>query len=121
LKAMHRCLIPGGVAVLSIRDYSTIERKSPDVKPYGMRYDGMNRFLAVQVWEWAGERYSLRIYLTTESADGTCRTEVIKSQYYAISIEQLMSLMRRAGFDEVSRKDSVLFQPVITARRANAA
>jgi SAM-dependent methyltransferase len=121
LQAMHRCLRPDGVVILSVRDYASIERKSPDVKPYGMRYQGTDRFMAVQVWEWEGERYVLRMYLTTESADGTCRTEVLKSHYYAISIEKVISLMRQAGFDEVSRNDSVLFQPVLTGRKSNAA
>ena len=34
-----RCLAPGGVAVFSVRDYSSIERKSPDVRPYGLRQE----------------------------------------------------------------------------------
>jgi SAM-dependent methyltransferase len=120
MRAICRCLAPGGVVVLSVRDYASIERVNPDVKPYGMRYEGTDRFLAVQVWEWEAQSYVLRMYLSTESADGTCRTEVLKSQYYAISIEKLMTIMEQAGFEEVTRRDSVLFQPVISGRKANA-
>src|SRR5262245_12353815 len=40
----HRCLAPGGVLLVSIRDYAAIERKSPDVRPYGARTDGDRRY-----------------------------------------------------------------------------
>ena len=53
-QSCYRCLQPGGVLVTSVRDYDNIERKSPDVRPYGLRYNGGDRFLAVQVWEWEG-------------------------------------------------------------------
>ncbi len=78
-----RCLRPQGVAVFSVRDYANIERKNPDVRPYGMRYEDGNRFLAVQVWEWDGDQYDLRIYLTSESSAGACNTRVLRSRYYA--------------------------------------
>jgi SAM-dependent methyltransferase len=89
-----RCLRPGGLAVFSVRDYAGIPRVSPDVRPYGIRHVDARRFLAVQVWEWEGDCYDLRMYLTTEEADGTCSTEVLRSRYYAVSIERLLSLMQ---------------------------
>ena len=60
-KCCHRCLRRGGVAVFSVRDYAVIERRNPDVRPYGMRVEGGCRFLAVQVWEWDGDCYDLRM------------------------------------------------------------
>ena len=112
-----RCLRPQGVAIFSVRDYATIERKSPDVRPYGMRYEDGNRFLAVQVWEWDGDQYDLRIYLTSESSAGTCSTRVLCSRYYAVSIVRLAELMAEAGFVDVHRRDDVLFQPVLWGHR----
>lgn len=110
-----RCLRPGGVAVFSVRDYAVIERKHPDVRPYGLRYDGGSRFLAVQAWEWDGDQYTVRMYLTSESPEGRCETRVLTSRYYAVTIDRLIELMREAGFAEIVRRDDVLFQPVITA------
>src|SRR6185369_778615 len=50
-RSCYRCLQPVGVAVFSVRDYASIERKHPDVRPYGLKHDAAgNRFLAVQVW-----------------------------------------------------------------------
>jgi len=118
LRSCHRCLRPGGVAMFSVRDYAAIERVTPDVRPYGLRHDEAgHRFLAVQAWEWDGDQYDLRIYLTSESPDGTCRTQVLRSRYYAVTIERLSSLLAQAGFIEVERRDDVLFQPVLFGRR----
>ena len=120
-KSCYRCLRPGGVAIFSVRDYAAIERKSPDVRPYGLRYDAGSRFLAVQVWEWHGDEYDLRVYLTSESSDGLCQTQVLKSRYYAVSIDRLLALMAEAGFDRIQRRDDVLFQPVLMGYRPSAA
>ena len=112
-----RALQPHGLAVFSVRDYANIERKNPDMRPYGMRRDGASRFVAVQVWEWDGEQYDLRMYLTQESPGGVCSTRVLVTRYYAITIDRLMQLMRDAGFMAVERIDGVLFQPVVVGRK----
>jgi len=114
-----RCLRPGGVAIFSVRDYGRIERRNPDVRPYDLRYEGGRRFLAVQVWEWHDDEYDVRMYLTSESADGVCQTQVLKSRYYAVTIERLLELMAEAGFTELQRRDDVLFQPVLMGRRSS--
>lgn len=119
-QSCYRCLRPGGVAVFSVRDYAAIERINPDVRPYGLRYEGGSRFLAVQVWEWDGDQYDLRVYLTSESPEGLCETQVLRSRYYAASIELLLSLLAQAGFVGVERRDNVLFQPVLLGRRPRA-
>jgi SAM-dependent methyltransferase len=113
----YRCLRPGGVAVFSVRDYASIERKNPDVRPYGLRYEAGRRFLAVQVWEWDGDQYDLRMYLTSESPDGVCETRVLVSRYYAVPLARLTELLAEAGFADVQRRDDVLFQPVLLGRR----
>ena len=51
-RSCFRCLKQGGVALFSVRDYAAMNRISPEVRPYGLRFEGSSRFLAVQVWEW---------------------------------------------------------------------
>jgi SAM-dependent methyltransferase len=115
-----RCLRPGGLGVFSVRDYATIPRVNPDVRPYGVRDVEEGRFLAVQVWDWDGDHYDLRIYLTLDRRDGSCATEVLRSRYYAVTVDRLLVLMQEAGFVETRRMDDVLFQPVLIGQRAAA-
>lgn len=119
-RTFYRCLRPDGVVVLSVRDYETIERKNPDVRPYGLRYDGDHRFLAIQVWEWEADQYNLSMYLVSEQAGGICHAEVLRTRYYAIPIARLLRLLATAGFSQVERRNDVLFQPVLVARRPHA-
>lgn len=122
LQAFRSCLRvlrPNGLAVYSVRDYANIERKSPDVRPYGLRTEGQTRFLAVQAWEWDGDHYELRMYLTQESPGGTCSTRVLVTRYYAVTIDRLMELMAQAGFVSLERLDGVLFQPIILGRKTS--
>jgi SAM-dependent methyltransferase len=116
-RACLRVLRPGGLLVLSVRDYAAMERKNPDVRPYGLHRDGDARFLAVQVWEWDGDHYDLRVYLTSESPEGECRTQVLRSRYYAVTTDRLLVLLAQAGFERTHRRDDVLFQPVLIARK----
>jgi SAM-dependent methyltransferase len=120
-RACHRCLRPGGVAVFSVRDYAAIDRRSPDVRPYGLHRTAEGRFLAVQVWEWDGDQYDLRMYLTTDRDAEGCRTVVLRTRYYAVPIARLLTLLDEAGFADVERRDDVLFQPVVMGRRPRAA
>jgi len=116
-RSCYRCLRPQGVALFSVRDYAAIERKNPDVRPYGMRYVDGERFLAVQVWEWDLDQYDLRLYLTREFSDDRCETRVLRSRYNAVSIARLLELLQEAGFVDVQRRDRVLHQPVLVGRR----
>jgi SAM-dependent methyltransferase len=114
-----RVLRPGGIGVYSVRDYALIPRTSPSVRPHGLHYDGGSRFMATQVWEWEGDQYALRMYLTRESAEGDCTTRVLVTRYYAVTIARLIMLMREAGFESIERFDDVLFQPIIVGRKSS--
>lgn len=117
-RSAWRCLRPGGLLLISVRDYAAIPRVSPDVRPYGARRDAEGRrFLAVQVWEWDGDCYDLRLYRTVEHPDGRCDTEVLRSRYRAITLDRLTQLMAAAGFEAIERRDDVLFQPVLLGRK----
>src|SRR4029079_11157106 len=96
-------LAPDGVLVISARDYANIERRQGEVRPYGAHRIGDDRYLATQLWEWdaAGDYYDLRVYVTEDHAAGSCLTRVMKTRYYAVSLDRLAQLMRDAGFADV--------------------
>jgi hypothetical protein len=73
------------------------------------------------VWEWDGDQYDLRVYLTSESPTGACETRVLTSRYYAVPFARLADLLVEAGFTDVQRRDGILFQPVLLGRRNEAA
>ena len=116
----HRCLRPGGSLVISVRDYDRIERKTPDIRPYGSRVEGGVEYTATQVWEWDGDQYDLRFELSELHPDGERRTHEFRSRYYAIGIARLQGLMTKAGFTAVHRRDDGFFQPLLVGTRAAA-
>ena len=112
-----RCLVPGGVLLLSVRDYAAIERKSPDIRPYGARTDGDRRYTVEQVWEWDGDQYDLTLNVHEDAPAAPTQTHSFRTRYYAVTIATLEQLLRRAGFVRVERRDEWFFQPLLVAVR----
>jgi hypothetical protein len=52
-----------------------------------------------------------------ETPDGLTRELYTASRFYAISTEQLLELMREAGFQDCRRIDETIYQPILTGRR----
>jgi SAM-dependent methyltransferase len=110
-------LKPGGLCLISLRDYAALERGGVQVRQHGVRSENGTRWILFQVWEWRGSIYDLHFYFVADGGQSSCVTQVFHSSYYAVSIEHLMRLMVSVGFEQVQRIDNVFFQPVIVARR----
>jgi SAM-dependent methyltransferase len=117
LGAFFRCTRPGGLVIVSVRDYEREERTSPRIVPYGLRELPDGRCLIWQVWDWHGDHYDLAMYFVLDQGDSACRTVVARSRYYAIGLDRLGELLRQARFIEVRRVDGRFFQPVLLGRR----
>lgn len=118
LKSMHDCLHPGGGCLLTVRDYDREPRGPNIVKPYGARVENGKRYLGIQVWDFAGDHYDLTLYFIEEDlASEEVRTHALRSRYYAIGIDELLALMREAGFRDVARLDDGFYQPVLLGTR----
>lgn len=113
----HRVLIPGGLLVISVRDYATIERRSPDVRPYGGRAEGNCRYSAEQIWQWDGDQYDLTLRLTEQCGAAPATIRDFHSRYYAVELPTLERLMYEAGFIRVERRDQHFFQPLLVGLR----
>lgn len=120
LREFFLCTRPGGVTILSVRDYAGVERGGTQVKPYGARSVGQTRYVLVQVWDWRDALYDLSFYVVRDDGNGSCHTEVARSTYYAVSISALVVLMESAGFVGVRRIDDAYFQPLIIGNRPEA-
>jgi SAM-dependent methyltransferase len=114
LREMHACLRPGGGCLITMRDYDREKRGTGIVKPYGMREAGDKRYLVFQVWDWDEDQYELTMYFVGEDRSSrTVQTHVMRSRYYAISPNKLLTLMEAAAFEAVKRMDDVFYQPVL--------
>lgn len=109
-------LSAGGILVISARDYASIERRSPDVRPYGARTEGGCHYTAEQIWEWEGEHYNLTLRLTEQCGNAAAARHEFTSRYYAVPLATLERLLREAGFVDVIRRDAHFFQPLLVAR-----
>lgn len=108
-QGMYRCLGPGGVVLIGVRDYRPDEERSKgQVFSYGTRECGDDRYVVFQTRDWEGDSYDVGMYFVREAADGV-PAEVIagKSRYHAISVGRLLSMLTEVGFEDVQRYDDV--------------
>lgn len=112
LREFYKCTRPDGLCLITVRDYAALERGGVQFRPYGVRTENGVRHLLFQVWEWRGDLYDFHFYITRDLGD-ECKTWVMRSTYYAITIDRLAELMTQAGFHSVRRHDGAFFQPVL--------
>jgi SAM-dependent methyltransferase len=119
LRQLYACTRPGGGCLLTVRDYDREERSVGLVKPYGVREEGGKRYLIFQVWDFVDDRvYDLAMcFVVEDRASGEVVTHVLRTQYNAVGTEQLLALMRQAGFTKVERLDGCFYQPVLVGDR----
>jgi SAM-dependent methyltransferase len=115
-RQFHRVLRPGGLCILSVRDYAAMPAVPVRFFPYGVRDVPGGRVAVFQVWEYEGQLYRLNMYFVFD-VGGNVETRVFRATYYTVSIDTLCRLLSEAGFHNVRRADDVLFQPVILAER----
>jgi 2-polyprenyl-3-methyl-5-hydroxy-6-metoxy-1,4-benzoquinol methylase len=114
LEQMYACTRPGGGCLLTIRDYDKEPRGTGIVKPYGIRENSGKRYLVFQVWDFVGEVYDLSMYFVEYDQ---VATTVMRSRYYAIAPNHLITLMKQAGYHSVTRFDDQFFQPVLVGTK----
>lgn len=116
-EAFHRKVRPGGGCIISVRDYAGLPREGARLVPFGVRQDAGTRFVVFQVWEFDAAGYALNFYFLEDPDDGLPVTHVMRSYYYAITIDRLEQLMREAGFEAVERLDERFFQPLVVGTK----
>lgn len=120
-RAMGRCLRPGGIVVITVRDYARESRASPQFRPHGVRPTADGQCVVFQVWSIDGDHYDTAMYFVQESAGQEPQVTVSRARYYAVGTERLTLLLREAGFVDVDRLDGRYFQPVLLGRRPDPA
>lgn len=109
----YQCTLPDGGCIISVRDYAAEDLTNQQVRPYGTRNENGCRWLAMQVWEPHNQMVDVTMYLIQDHGEHGCNTKAFRTTYYAISINRLIELMRKAGYVDVRRIDNRFFQPLI--------
>jgi SAM-dependent methyltransferase len=117
LRGFLRCTAPGGICLISIRDYGAIDLRTARVHPYGVREEDGARWVLFQVWDPRPPLYETSLYVVEDRRDAGVQTRVMRATYYALPVARLMELMQEAGFADVRRLDDAFYQPLLIARR----
>ena len=118
LREMLGCLSVGGGCIVTVRDYQLEQRGKNVLKPYGVRIDNGKRYLISQIWDFNGEHYDMTLFFIEEDlVTKVVQTHLARCRYYAVSIEKLLCLMRRAGFSNTRRIDNAFFQPMLVGTK----
>jgi SAM-dependent methyltransferase len=118
LRQFHACTRPGGLCLVSARDYETMDRgPAGAVQPYAGHESETARHLVLQHRAFDGDEYDLTFYLVEDRGGDTATTHVFRSRYFAIALTRLAGLMGVAGFEPVERLNGAYFQPLLVGRR----
>jgi len=115
LRAMRSKLRPGGLLIVSIRDYD--EERPPPPPPYVVA--GPPRRLVVRMHDWDAPDspfYTVRFFFLTETETGW-QLAHHGGRYRALPRSELEAAAADGGFVDISwREDIGYHQPILTAR-----
>ncbi len=117
-KQFYLCTKKGGYCLISVRDYAKEDCTKSHIKPYGLRHENDRKYFLFQTWEFSNNNiYNVSMYIVEDTGKEICKTHVMRSKYYAVSIDILMNLLKDAGFSEVQRIDNQFYQPIIIGKK----
>ncbi len=121
LASMLERLNPGGLLLISLRDYDTlvVDKLRFNNEHVHDRPDG--RRIVFQLWDWAdsGRSYRNHQFLLKES-DGSYEVKHFETELRALLREQIMTAVQSAGYEDATwhvPEDSGYYQPIVTARK----
>ncbi len=114
-------LRPGGLLVVSIRDYDRVLAERPVAMPPRFHDDPGGRRIVHQVWDWQGEEhYALHLYLTVQDGE-SWRVHHFPSRCRALRRDRLADLFAAAGLVAgrwLTAEETGYYQPIFVGRRA---
>jgi hypothetical protein len=115
LSGLRALLSPRGVILVSVRDYTNVDRSPTSIHPYGVRTRQGRRFRLSQEWEWYDASHYHTTMLVEEETQGSWG-EIVRTNaaYYAVPIARLLELMGQAGLEAERVAESLFFQPVLS-------
>ena len=121
LASMKTRLDPGGLLLISLRDYDALVADRPQFNNNHVQDQSDGRRIVFQVWDWASDGGSYRIHqFLLKEAEGRYEVKHFETELRALLREEVMAAARDAGFEEVCwhiPETSGYYQPIVTARK----
>lgn len=122
LAEMHRVLRPGGLLVLTVRDYDELRAQRPASTLPQVSEHEAGRAIAFQLWHWHpdGERYDLEYFQLAPTGGQAWDVRVRRATCWALTRAQLTDYATAVGFHDIAwsePKESGYYQPIMTGRR----
>lgn len=121
LSSMKARLNPGGVLLISLRDYAELVADKPRFNNEHVQDRPDGRRVVFQLWDWAstGDRYRNSQFLIKESGDGY-EVKHFETELRALLKEEILAGVQKAGYQGVRWHmpvESGYYQPIVTARQ----
>ena len=120
LTSMKSRLNPGGLLLLSARDYDALVTERPRFNNEHVQDRADGRRIVFQLWDWDddGRRYNVHQFLL-RGHDGNFKVNHFETRLRALLRDELIAAIRNAGYTQVRRhvpEDTGYYQPIVTAR-----
>ena len=120
LTSMKSRLNPGGLLLISLRDYDALLVDKPRFNNEHVHDRPDGRRVVFQLWDWAsdGRQYRNTQFLIKEN-DGGYEVKHFETELRALQRDEVMTAVQNAGYEEVSwhvPDASGYYQPIVTAR-----
>ena len=120
LASMKSRLDPGGLLLLSARDYDALVTDRPRFNNKHVQDRADGRRIVFQLWDWDadGRRYTMHQFLLSHR-DGNFDVNHFETRLRALLRDELIAAIRNAGYKQVrwhAPGDSGYYQPIVTAR-----
>lgn len=119
LKSMKNRLNPGGILLISLRDYGALVSDKPRFNNEHVQDRPDGRRVVFQLWDWAstGSSYHNTQFLIRSTDDGY-EVKHFETELRALLKDDLMTSVNRAGYQDPrwhTPEQSGYYQPIVTA------
>lgn len=116
---------PGGLFVVSIRDYDALLESRPHTESPRVTDRADGRWITFQVWDWKedGRSYALSQFILHQNEAGWTTRQLV-ANYRALTRTELTAAVAASGLTDVRWHEpdkSGFHQPILTARRPGSA